>query len=64
MVRFFQLWRLRRRRRLSRGQGTSSVHPVHYSQLPMLLTGALRSDVVLLQLSPPGVGWTTQHGRR
>ena len=29
------------------------ICPVHYSQLPALLTGPRRADVVLLQLSPP-----------
>ena len=31
--------------------GQLELHPVHYSQLPTLLAGELRADVVLLQLS-------------
>jgi len=33
--------------------GKLDLYPVHYSQLPELLTGPLRTDVMLLQLSPP-----------
>jgi acyl-CoA hydrolase len=33
--------------------GSLDIYPLHYSQLPRLLAGALRPDVVLLQLSPP-----------
>ena len=34
--------------------GKLEILPVHYSQLPTLLAGELRPDVVLLQLSPIG----------
>ena len=34
-------------------EGLLNVHPVHYSQLPRLLEGTLRPDVVLVQLSAP-----------
>lgn len=33
--------------------GRLDLYPVHYSQLPVLLAGPLKPDVVLLQLSPP-----------
>lgn len=36
------------------GAGRLQIVPVHYSELPTLLsTGALRADVVLVQVSPP-----------
>lgn len=33
--------------------GLLEIYPAHYSQLPCLMAGALRPDVVLLQLSSP-----------
>jgi acyl-CoA hydrolase len=34
-------------------EGQLEIHPIHYSQLPALLSNEWQPDVVLLQLSPP-----------